>query len=443
METYKTKTTRNGLKTVVVKRPNNLNRIQINLVYGIGSDLEKGSNLEISHFLEHLFVSLTSKKYPSSKSNRDTFSTNDITYNASVGCKTTEFEFSLNKEHFEIFLDILVNSMFNFQVDKEIFKNEKNSIIEELNEIIDDLSYSLETNTESEIYNGHNRKQSQKKRLENTKKITPQNIDHFYKKFYRIPYCVLAIYGNLDINKLCSTIDKLSNQFTHNNITRKLEAKSVENLYPKYNLTNESKVIYSSKSDTISTVKILWRIDMNTFSDDYFDLYCLDYILLDDLSSLLLKKLRAEYGLIYDIKSQFSLDEFQNSLSFYIFETTVASNKLIKVIQSFMEVIHSIIEKHIDENDYSKYIKHQKTLINDRHESLDYKYYLNNYAKYLLFNKQIKTLKTEDKLYLGLTPKSVFDTARKIFNTNNLYISYSNQKNISKKIDKVITDLDF
>ena len=62
METYKTKTTNEGLTTLVVKRPNNLTRLQINLVYGIGSDLEKNSNLEISHFLEHLFVSLTSKK---------------------------------------------------------------------------------------------------------------------------------------------------------------------------------------------------------------------------------------------------------------------------------------------------------------------------------------------------------------------------------------------
>jgi len=443
MESYKTKTTYNGLKTVVVKRPNNLNRIQINLVYGIGSDLEKGNNLEISHFLEHLFVSLTSKKYPSSKTNRETFSLNDINYTASVGSKTTEFEFSLNKEHIDLFLDILVNGIYNFQVDKEIFKNEKNSIIEELNEIIDDLSYPLETNTESEIYKGHNRKQSQKKRLENTKKITPQNIENFYKKFYRIPYCVLAIYGNLEINKLCSSIDKLSIQFIHNKITRKLEGKSVEHLYPIYNFMNESKVIFSSKSDSISTIKILWRIDMNTFSEDYFDLYCLDYILLDDLSSLLLKKLRAEYGLIYDIKSQFSLDEFQNSLSFYIFETTVASKKLLKVVEAFMEVISDITKNFIDKNDYSKYIKHQKTIIDDRNESLDYKYYLNNYAKHLLLNKKINTLKTEDKLYLDVTRKSVLATAKKIFNTNNLYISYSNKENISKKIDKVITNLAF
>ena len=443
MESYKTKTTRCGLKTLVVKRPNNLNRVQLNLVYGIGSDLEKGSNLEISHFLEHLFVSLTSKKYPSSKLNRETFSKHDINYTASVGTKTTEFEFSFNREHTEQFFDMLINAIYDFSVDKEIFKNEKNSIIEELNELIDDLSYPLETNTESVIYKGHNRQQSQKKRLENTKKITPKNIEHFYKQFYRIPYCVLAMYGNIEISKICLLIEKLSAKFKQSTVKNPYNSQSIKDLYPIYNLFNESKVIFSSKSDTISTIKILWRINMNTFSNNYFDLYCLDYILLDDLSSLLLKKLRAELGLIYDIKSQFSLDEHQNSLSFYIFETTVASSKVLKVINAFMDVINTVIENPINNSDYNKYIQHQKTIINDRKESLDYKYYLNNYAKYFLYDHQIKTLKNEDRLYLGVTPKSVLETARNIFNTNNLYISYSNNKNISKNIDKIITNLDF
>lgn len=443
MESYKTKTTHCGLKTIVVKRPNNLNRIQLNLVYGIGSDLEKGSNLEISHFLEHLFVSLTSKKYPSSKKNREIFSKHDISYTASVGTKTTEFEFSFDKQYMQFFFDILINAMYDFRVDKEIFKNEKNSIIEELNEIIDDLSYPLETNTESVIYRGHNRQQSQKKRLENTKKITPQNIESFYKKFYRLPYCVLGIYGNIEINSLCKIIDKIASSFKQSLIQKPYNSLLIKNLYPSYNLFNESKVIFSSKSDTISTIKILWRIDMNTFSKSYFNLYCLDYVLLDDLSSLLLKKLRGELGLIYDIKSQFSLDEHQNSLSFYIFETTVASSKVLKVISAFMDVINSITENPISSSDYSKYIQHQKTIIDDRKESLDYKYYLNNYAKYLLYDEKFKTLKDEDKLYLGVTPQSILDTARKILNTNNLYISYSNNKNISKKIDKLLTSLSF
>ena len=49
MDSFKTLKTKSGIKTIVVKRPKNPNRVQLHLVYGIGSDLEKGSNLEASH----------------------------------------------------------------------------------------------------------------------------------------------------------------------------------------------------------------------------------------------------------------------------------------------------------------------------------------------------------------------------------------------------------
>ena len=45
----------------------------------------------------------------------------------------------------------------------------------------------------------------------------------------------------------------------------------------------------------------------------------------------LLRKLRTEKGLIYDIDSHFSLDEFQNNLSFYYFQTTVSSKICLRL----------------------------------------------------------------------------------------------------------------
>ena len=56
MESYKTKKTKNGLRLLVVKRPKNPQLIHFQFMVGIGSDLESGRQLEIGHFLEHLFV---------------------------------------------------------------------------------------------------------------------------------------------------------------------------------------------------------------------------------------------------------------------------------------------------------------------------------------------------------------------------------------------------
>ena len=44
--------------------------------------------------------------------------------------------------------------------------------------------------------------------------------------------------------------------------------------------------------------------------------------------------------------------------------------------------------------------------------------------------------------YKNISKKDVLTIAKMVFNTNTLYISYSNTKNINKHIDKIITNLD-
>ena len=444
MENYKIKNTKSGLKTLVIKRPKNPTRININLLIGIGSDLEYGKYLELGHFLEHLFVSLTSTKYPNSKENRERFSINSIGYSASVGNKNTMYEFSLDKSQIDMFLDILVHGIFDFKVDKEIFENEKNSILEELNELIDDISYPLDTHTDAMLYRHNYREIPQKMRLANTRKMTPNDVQNYWRRFYRLPYMVLGIYGSINVNTLVDKIDKLSYGIVEKNMVRHLHNhRNLTHLYKEFSLNNESRILFTKKMDKISTIKLNWRIDMNIFSDNYYTLYCLDNLLINDLNSLLLKKLRGEKGLIYDIDSHFSIDEFQNNLSFYFFQTTVASHKVLKVIESFMEVIEYITKNKIKVKNYEKYLTNQKNIMLERNESLDYSYILTNYAKYVLYNKKIITQEKEDKKYVEMSREDILTNAKKIFNTNNLYISYANEKNISKEIDAILSKQDF
>tara|TARA_B110001469_G_C9644749_1_gene325395 strand:+ start:58 stop:1392 length:1335 start_codon:yes stop_codon:yes gene_type:complete len=444
MDNYKVKATKSGLKTLVIKRPKNPTRINVNLLIGIGSDLEYGKYLELGHFLEHLFVSLTSTKYPNSKENRELFSINSMGYSASVGNKNTMYEFSFDKSQIDIFLDILVHGIFDFKVDKDIFENEKNSILEELNELIDDISYPLETHTDAMIYRHNYREIPQKMRLANTRKMKPQDVQNYWNRFYRLPYMVLGVYGSLDINTLVDKIDKLSYGIVEKNMVRHLNNhRNLTHLYKEFNLINESRILFTKKMDKISTIKINWRINMNAFSDDYYKLYCLDNLLINDLNSLLLKKLRGEKGLIYDIESNFSIDEFQNNLSFYFFQTTVASHKVLKVIEAFMEVIDYITKNKIKVKNYEKYLINQKHIMLEKNENLDYSYILTNYAKYILYNKQILNQTQEDKKYIGMSREDIITTAKQIFNTNNLYISYANEKNISKEIDMILSKQDF
>lgn len=444
MENYKIQKTKSGLKTLLVKRPKNPNLIHLQLVLAIGSDIEYKNTLELGHFLEHLFVSLTSSKYPDSKNNLEFFSHNNITYSASVESKITIYNYEFNKEKLELFLDMFLNALFDFKVDREIFKNEKNSIIEELNEIINDLSYPLETYTDSMIYKGHSREISQKLRLVNTRKTKPEDVMNHWYKYYRIPYMLLAFYGSINMTTLISLINKISSNLLNKNKVRlKFKSKSLCNLYKEYSLLDESKILFTKKIDKISTLKINWRINIDIFSDKYYKLYCLDSILLSDLNSLLLKKLRGEKGLIYDIESHFSIDEFQTNLSFYTFQTSVASHKLLNVIKAFMEVFDYIIKNEINIENFNRYLMSQKQSILARNEQLDYENTLTNYSKYILYDKPLKTLLKEDKEFTNISQKDILDVAKNTFQTNNLYISYQNNTNINKKINALIDNLDF
>lgn len=259
MDKYQTQKTKSGLKVLVVKRPKNPKMIHLQYVLGIGSDLESGRQLEITHFLEHLFVSLTSKKYPDSKINRELLSRNNITYSASIGTKNTVHEFSFRKTKLDLFLDLLVNAIIDYRVDRKIFKNEQNSIVEELHEILDDSLYKLDTYTDSMIYRGHNRTISQTLRLSNTLKVTPEQIQHFWEKYYRFPYAVLALYGSLDIKILVKKIEEIERGIKSKyDITSPLNGKQLTALYNPYKTRDESKLFFLRKKDKISTIKIGW-----------------------------------------------------------------------------------------------------------------------------------------------------------------------------------------
>ena len=222
-----------------------------------------------------------------------------------------------------------------------------------------------------------------------------------------------------------------------------LDKKSLIDLYKPFKTRDESKIFFLKKDDSISTLKIGWRIDMNIFSNDYYKIYALDYILINDLNSLLLRKLRTEKGLIYDIDSHFSLDEFQNNLSFYYFQTTVSSKNMLKVITAFLEVIDYLTKNKIKEENFRKYIETQQQFALDRNENMDFTSNLTNYAKSYLWDHKIITQSQEDKNYINLTRDDIFRVSKQVFSTNNLYISYANTSNLNKKIETIIDSCDF
>ena len=90
-----------------------------------------------------------------------------------------------------------------------MFVQEKNSVIEELNAIINESNYKLETKIDSVIFKNHSRSISQDKRLQNCLKLKPKDIEAFYKKYFVPENIVLGFFGNLEATPLFNKVKRV------------------------------------------------------------------------------------------------------------------------------------------------------------------------------------------------------------------------------------------
>ena len=196
MYPFKTTTLNNGLKFIKIPSTET-NLVIIQVFMKLGHDLETKSILETGHFIEHLFSMFTSTKYPDGKINRENLSFKNIDLDAEIVNKNIKFVLEFHKKHSEYVIDLLVNSLLDFKIDSCMFKQEKNAVIEELNEIIKDTDYKFNKKINSFIFKGHQRAYSEEDRLENTKKITEKDVEKYYKTYFSTKNFIIGVFGNL------------------------------------------------------------------------------------------------------------------------------------------------------------------------------------------------------------------------------------------------------
>ena len=287
MYKYNIETLKNGLKLIrIPNKETNLLLLQIQMK--LGHDLETRSILESGHFIEHLFSMFTSSKYPDGKENREVMALKNINLDAEIQYKNIKFVLEFEKKHIDYVIDLVTNALLYFKVDKSMFKQEQNAVIEELNAIIKDADYEFETKINKLLFKNHQRSYSEKIRLNNTKKITPLDIQKYYTKYFTSKNYVIGIFGdidNKDYNGLKKNMNKLQNKGTYK--------------YNDYSLSIREPIIFHNNKEKVSNLKLIFNINSLFFEKEYYSIRGLIEILTGDLNSLLLKVLRNEKGLVY------------------------------------------------------------------------------------------------------------------------------------------------
>jgi len=431
---YKTYKLKNGLNIVFVP-DKKIKLIYINIGVKIGSDTETVKTLELSHFIEHLFTLLTSNKYKDGLANRNLLAKYNIDQDAEVITKNTDFQYVMKKKYLNKFLDILGNALVDFTIDEKLFINEKNSVVEELNAIINDTDYKLESFIDKTLYRSHTRNYSQELRLANVKTTKSKDILDFFKKYYKPENMVISFFGDVDQKK---TVSFFTDIFKSYNM---LDTIPIKNLYAdenKINIRNSKKIFHLKEKKQTCNLKIIFNIPYVFFDDEYYCIFSILNMLTYDLSSILLNRLRNKEGLIYDLNGQMDLDENTSNLSFVYFETSVESDKITRVIEIILEELRNLKAGKIDEAIIKRYKESLK--IKFIRDSLTFQpmRLIDEYTKYVLWGKKIIKFNDEYKKFGDVNKNHITKIANKIFDFNKISIFYNGSQNYDAKISKLL-----
>jgi zinc protease len=429
MYPFKTKSLNNGLKFIKISNFEN-DLVIIQILMKLGHDLENKSILECGHFIEHLFSMFTSTKYPDGKINRENMSFKNIDLDAEIVNKNIKFVLEFHKKHSEYVIDLLVNALLDFKIDSCMFKQEKNAVIEELNEIIKDSDYKFEKKINSIIFKGHQRAFSEEDRLENTRKITEKDVEKYYKTYFSPKNFIIGIFGNLDTSHYNTLNSQLSNMKNRS-----------EYHYKSYNINLKEPIIYYKQKSQISNLHIYFNLDYTLFDDKYYNLRALNQILSGDLNALLLKKLRNENGLVYFCSTDYDLDNCDAGLSIFEISTLCNTKNLLKVIKYIFEILVEVKNNYINAKYISAYkddidlIKSKESFSKQPLEQLTL------YSKYYLWNHKIKSFNDEFKYLKNISKEGLKQIANTIFQKKNIVICYDGAKQMNKSIEELINNL--
>lgn len=433
---YHTHTLKNGQKLLFLHH-DKINLIYVNIGIKIGSDIETKETLELSHFMEHLFTLFTSSKYNNGLTNRNYLSQNNINLNAEVTTKNTNFQYIFDKKNLNRFFDMLTHALNDFTIDKKLFENEKESVIEELNSIINDADYKFETEIDKTVYKNHTRSYSQKLRLENTKKIKPQDVLDFFKKYYRPENMVVSIYGKVRQKEIIDLMEKINKKFIKQTPCKSVNLYNLEKNF-KMNIPLEKKVLHVKESKESNNLKIVFQVPYKFFDDEYYTIFSILNILTYDISSILLNKLRNVEGLIYDISATMELDEVSQNISVVYFETNVENSKMLRVIQIIIKTLNEIKEKSIPQSYINFYKENLRIKYEKEKVQFDPMRVLEEYTKYILWDEKIVDYEGEFFNFGNVNKSKIKKISNDIFNLDNIFIAYSSKNNLNKKIHSLL-----
>jgi predicted Zn-dependent peptidase len=465
-----------GTRVLIMPNRKDTESASLYFYFKVGSKNEKPKVYGISHFIEHMLFK-GSPKYPNYLDISKTFDSNGIMFNAYTSKDITayHYKFLSTKENLDLICKITSDMIFHsFMLQKDITP-ERNVIIQEYNDGLDDINNVVNDKLEECIFEGHPLAHTIIGSLDTLKNINRKEIMNYYKKHYTSDNLLISFTGKYNstyidiINKYFKTVigKKTNNNIisrnnnSNNNIissnyiisrkTRKLtktklikEFKSINiksykpkvlPLIPFIDKYQNYKINCFYKSLTQDYINIVFKTqgyyDPNTY---YYKL--LENILGGNMSSRLFVEIREKLGLAYTIKCD--ITNYEEVGYFNIYSQNESKDTIQCLEHIFKELIkfkkHGTNKTEL-ENNKKNYCDIYKTSFDDIEDENEY------YANQLLFNKPFESIAMRIKNIEAITEEQLKICSNELFNLNKVHIvtiGKVKKENIEKVLKKFL-----
>lgn len=325
---------KSGMEIILDKNDSPL--IGINFRVKVGSINENTEQRGISHFIEHMAFTGTSK-LSKEQIVKDTEQSGAYV-NAYTSYDNTTYTIKCMTSNFTKCLSTLSDMLIDTQFYTDEFQKEKGVILQE----ISDRENNPNIVNYDELFKSLYKDDSMCTAIIGTKvnvnNFTKEDLNSFYKEYYIPQNMILSVSGNISLDDIISVIDEYFPKEVDGTITTEKT----------FTINDNKNIVYNNN---FSQDSITWSYDL-TKSDDYKTNNIRNIVniyLGDGFSSILFKTIRDELGLVYNIYSGiYSIGKNNNLLTI---NTTCDSDKintLYEEVPKALKLLKNLNQEDLD-----------------------------------------------------------------------------------------------
>ena len=416
-ENTKIKLYKNHYGTKLLIMPNKVENTiaTIFFYFKVGSKNETEKINGISHFIEHLIFK-GSSKYPNYLDISKTFDSHGISFNAYTSKDTTayHYKFLSTKQNLDIICKITSDMIFNPLMSEKDIKTERNVIIQEYNDGVDDIDEYILEKIETSLLEGHPLGLSISGTLKTINSINRKEIVDYHKQYYRKDNLLIGYNGRMYHDYLPLIKKYFGGVNSYNTIP--LNTQGISQIIPFIDKHPQFKIDCFLKDLKQDYIHIIFKTK-GYYDPMYIYFKLLVNILGGNMSSRLFVEIREKLGLVYSIKCETTNYE---ETGFFDIYTQNETKDTIKCIESILKELIKIKENLISEIELEENKKNYCDIHITKFDNIEDE--IEHYSRFILTNRPIETLDMRINNINNITALNIKNVSRELFDFNKVHI---------------------